>query len=451
MALESKNEVKKNVVELVISVPGDKFEEEIAKAYRKNKLDVPGFRKGKAPRSLIEKMYGKGVFYDDAINALYPDAYDEAVKEAGITPVDRADLSIISADETGFKFKAVVTVKPEVEINNYKGVEVQKIVRTATDKDVEDALKNEQKKLSRLEDISDNGVTQNGDTVVFDFDGYVDGKPFEGGKASNYTLVLGSGDFIPGFEEQMIGKKYGDEFSVNVKFPEDYHAEELKGKDAEFKIVMHEIKREELPELNDDFAKDVSDFDTLDEYKADLLKKAQERKDEISDKEVEDKLVDKVIDLLEADIPSCMIDNEVNFNLEQFENRFRAQGISMQQYMQYTGQTLDSLKEIYRPGAEKAVKARLALEKIAEKENIAISEEEINDEYARLADNYKVEVEKIRSEAFTENIIQDLRTQKALELIKANAVVSEISEEDYNKQQKEKAEKEAAVKKDENK
>lgn len=440
MALESKTEVKKNVVELLISVPGDKFEEEIKNAYRKNKLEVPGFRKGKAPRNLIEKMYGKGVFYDDAINALYPDAYDEAVKEAGITPVDRADLSIVSADETGFKFKAVVTVKPEVEIKDYKGIEVQRIKRTANDKDVEDALKNEQKKLGRLADVSDDGVTQNGDTVVFDFDGYVDGKPFEGGKASNYNLVLGSGDFIPGFEEQMIGKKYGDEFSVNVKFPEDYHAEELKGKDAEFKIKLHEIKREELPELNDDFAKDVSDFDTLDEYKADLLKKAQERKDELSDKEVEDKLLEKVIDLMEAEIPSCMIDNEVNFNLEQFENRFRSQGISLQQYLQYTGQTLDNLRDIYRPGAEKAVKARLALEKIAQKENIVISEEEINDEYAKLADNYKVEVEKIKSEAITENIMQDLSAQKALELVKTNAKISEISEEDYEKQQKEKTE-----------
>ena len=447
MALDSKKNLEKNVVELTISVPGDKFEEAIQKAYRRNKLNVPGFRKGKAPRSIIEKMYGKGVFYDDAIEALYPAAYDDAVEEAGITPVDRADLSIISADENGFSFKAVVTVKPEVSVKDYKGLKVNKIKRPADEKDVEAELKNQQKKLGRLIEVAADDVTINGDTVVFDFDGYCDGKPFDGGKANDYNLVLGSGQFIPGFEEQMIGKKAGDEFSVNVKFPDDYHAEELKGKDAEFKIVLHEIKREELPEINDEFAKDVSDFDTLDEYKADILKKAQERNDQISDRDLDDAISAEIINILEADIPSCMIENEVNFELQQFEQRFASQGISLESYLKYTGQTIDDLKNIYRPGAEGSVKIRLALEKIAEIEGIVISDEEIDEEYKKFAENNNVDIEKIKTPSVSESIAKDISIRKAFEIVKNNAVVTEISQEEADKlKDKEKEAKPAAKK-----
>lgn len=446
MALDSKKNLEKNVVELTISVPGDKFEEAIQKAYKRNKLNVPGFRKGKAPRSIIEKMYGKGVFYDDAIEALYPAAYDEAVEEAGITPVDRADLSIISADENGFSFKAVVTVKPEVSVKDYKGLKVNKIMRPADDKDVEAELKNQQKKLGRLIEVAADDVTVNGDTVVFDFDGYCDGKPFDGGKANDYNLVLGSGQFIPGFEDQMIGKKAGDEFTVNVKFPDDYQAEELKGKDAEFKIVLHEIKREELPEINDEFAKDVSDFDTLEEYKADILKKAQERNDQISDRDLDDAISAEIINVLEADIPSCMIENEVNFELQQFEQRFASQGISLEMYLKYTGQTIDDIKNMYRPGAEGSVKIRLALEKIAELENIVISDEEIDEEYKKFAENNNVDIEKIKSPSVSESIAKDISIRKAFEIVKNNAVVTEISQEEADKLKAAKEEKPAAKK-----
>lgn len=449
MVLESKTNVEKNVVELVIAVPGEEFEKAIQKAYLKNKLEIPGFRKGKAPRKIIEKMYGPDVFYNDAIDALYPQAYDDAIKEAGIIPVDRADLSIVSADETGFKFKAKVTVKPEVNVGTYKGLKVDKVKRIADDSDVESQIKSEQKKLGRLVEVAEDALTETGDTVVFDFDGYVDGKPFEGGKASDYNLVLGSGQFIPGFEDQMVGKKAGDEFSVNVKFPDDYHAEELKGKDAEFKIVLHEIKREELPAIDDDFAKDVSDFDTLDEYKADLLKKAQERKDDMSDREVDDAISEALIGILDAEIPACMIDNEVTENLQQFENRFASQGISLKMYLEYTGQTIEGLREAFRPNAEKSVKVRLVLEKIAELEGIIISEEEIDEEYKKIAEEHKLDIEKIKSDAVSESLAKDISVRKAFELVKNHAELNEISEEEFNKAREEKAAAEAEAAKSE--
>ncbi len=447
MALESKKELEKNVVELVIAVPGDEFEKAIQAAYLKNKLDIPGFRRGKAPRKIIEKKFGVAVFYDDAIDALYPDAYDKAVEEAGIIPVSRADLSIISADETGFKFKAVVTVKPEINVKPYKNLEAKRIKRAATQEDVEAELKAQQKKLGRLVDVADDAAAENGDTVVFDFEGFVDGVAFDGGKANDYNLVLGSGQFIPGFEEQMVGHKSGEEFSVNVKFPEEYHAEELKGKDAEFKIVLHEIKREELPELNDEFAKDVSEFDTLEEYKVDILTKAQEKKDMMSERETEDELTEKVIDLLDADIPSCMIDNEVMHDLQQLENRFISQGMSMEMYLQYTGMTLENLKEMYRPNSEKSLKARLVLEKIAELEGIVISEEEIDEEYKAIADANNLEIEKIKSPAVTEGLMKDISIRKAFELVKNFAVITEVTEEEAAKAEKKPAAKKSTAKK----
>jgi len=446
MALESKKELEKNVVELVIAVPAEDFEKAIQKAYLKNKIDVPGFRRGKAPRKIIEKMYGPAVFYDDAIDALYPAAYENAIDEAGVIPVDRANLEIISVDETGFKFKAVVTVKPEINVKEYKGLTAKRIKRSATQEDVEAEIKAQQKKLGRLVEVEDDALTEMGDTVVFDFDGYVDGVAFEGGKASDYSLVLGSGQFIPGFEEQMVGHKSGEEFSVNVKFPEEYHAEELKGKDAEFKIVLHEIKREELPEVNDEFAKDVSDFDTLEEYKVDILTKVQERKDKMSETETDDELTEKVIDLLDAEIPSCMIDNEVTNDLQQFENRFISQGMSLEMYLQYTGQTLEGLREMFRPNSEKSLKARLVLEKIAELEGIVISEEEIDEEYKTIAEANNLDVEKIKSEAVTEGLTKDISIRKAFELVKNHAEITEMTEEEAEKAKKPAAKKSTAKK-----
>lgn len=425
MTLNSQNKTDKNTVELVITVPADEFDAAVERSYKKNvaKMNVPGFRRGKAPRRMIEKMYGAEVFYDDAINEVYPAAYDAAVAEAKIEPVDRASVEIVSVDAEGFKFKATVTVKPEVEIKDYKGIKIEKDSVRVTAVEVDAELKNYQKRQGRLIDAEEDAVTKNGDTVTFDFDGYVDGKQFDGGKAEDYDLVLGSGQFIPGFEDQMIGKKAGENFSVNVTFPENYHAEELKGKDAEFKINLKAIRTEELPELDDEFAKDVSDFDTLKEFKDDIKKKIKERKTQDAEYKVEKELSDKLADLLVAEIPQCMFDNEVMRQLQDFEQRFASQGLSLEQYMKYTGATLDSLKDMFKETAEKDVKTRLALEKIAELEGIVITDAEVDEEYQKYADEMAVEVEKLKNDYVTEQIMKDLTVRKAFEAVKNNAEI----------------------------
>lgn len=432
MTLNSQNKVGTNTVELVITVPADVFEAAVEKSYKKNvgKMNIPGFRKGKAPRKMIEKMYGSEVFYDDAINAVYPEAYEAAVEEAKISPVDRANVEIVSIDAEGFKFKATVTVKPEVEIKDYKGIKVEKDTVKVSASEVDEELKSYQKRQSRFIDAEEDAVTKNGDTVIFDFEGFVDGKAFDGGKAEDYNLVLGSGQFIPGFEDQMIGKKAGENFSVNVKFPDDYHAEELKGKDAEFKINLKSIKFEELPELDDEFAKDVSDFDTLKEFKADIKKRITERKEKEAEYKVETALSDKLAEMLIAEIPQCMFDQEINRNLQEFENRFASQGISLEQYMQYTGTTIDSLKDMFRVNAEKDVKARLALEKIAELEGIIITEAEVEEEYNKYATEMGLDISKIKSDYMSEQIMKDLSIRKAFEAVKNTAeIVEKVSAE----------------------
>ena len=427
MTLNSQNKTDKNTVELVITVPADEFDAAVERSYKKNiaKMNVPGFRKGKAPRRMVEKMYGAEVFYDDAINEVYPDAYEAAVAEAKIEPVDRASVEIVSVDENGFKFKATVTVKPEVEIKDYKGIKVEKDAVKVTAAEVDAEVKAYQKRQGRLIDAEEDAVTKEGDTVTFDFDGYVDGKQFDGGKAEDYDLVLGSGQFIPGFEDQMIGKKAGEQFSVNVKFPEDYHAEDLKGKDAEFKINLKAIRTEELPELDDEFAKDVSDFDTLKEFKDDIKKKIKERKEQEAEYKVEKELSDKLAELVKADIPQCMFDNEITRQLQDFEQRFASQGLSLEQYMKYTGATLDSLKDMFRETAEKDVKTRLALEKIAELEGIVITDAEVDEEYNKYASEMSIDVEKLKSDYVTEQIMKDLTVRKAFEAVKNNAEIAE--------------------------
>lgn len=447
MTLDKKTNVETNVVELEVTVPAEEFEKAVQKSYVKNvkKMNVPGFRRGKAPRKMIEKMYGAEIFYDDAINEVYPEAYEAAVKEAGIEPVDRASVEIISTDADGFKFKAKVTVKPKVSVKEYKGLKVEKVLPSVTAEEVENELKGYQKRQGRIVEVPAGEKTAEGDTVIFDFEGFCDGKPFEGGKAEDYSLVLGSGQFIPGFEEQMVGYEAGSEFSVNVKFPEEYHAEDLKGKDAEFKIKLHEIKREELPLLDDDFAKDVSDFDTLDEFKKDLEQKILDRKNDQAEREVDAKLSDMLCDVLEAEIPSCMFENEIDIQLQNFERRFASQGISLQQYLEYTGQEVGSLRNMFREQAEKDVKARLALEKIAEIEKIIINEDEVNEEYNKFASEMGMDIEKIKSEYMTENIMKDLSLRKAFEAVKNNAEISEVKEP--AKEEKKPAAKKSAAKK----
>ena len=363
------------------------FDAAVDKVYRKQvkNINVPGFRKGKAPKSVIEKMYGKGVFYEDAINDLIPENYEAAVKEADITPVGQPEIDIVSIDDNGLVLSAKVPVKPEMQIKDYKGVEAVKNAAVATDEQLDREIEMIRERNSREIEITDEAA-QMGDIVKIDFDGSVDGVAFDGGKGTDYSLKLGSGSFIPGFEEQIAGHVIGDEFDVNVTFPEDYHAAELAGKASVFKTKVNAITRVELPVLDDDFAKDVSEFDTLDELKADMKAKIQERLDKQADNEFEEKLIEALIEKLEGEIPEAMFVNETENFVRDFDNRLRSQGMDMGMYFKYTGLTIDALREQMRPQAERQVKARLALETIAAAEGIVASEQEINDEYQRIAD-----------------------------------------------------------------
>jgi len=430
MILDKVTKEEKNIVELEITVPADEFEKAVEASYRKNvgKMNIPGFRKGKAPRKMIEKMYGETVFHEDAINAVYPAAYDDAVKEAGIEPVDHPVLDVISNDENGFKFKARITVKPEVSVKDYKGIKVEKHTKTVSDADIQAELERYQQRQARLIDLEEDAAIENGDTVTFDFKGYVDDVPFEGGEAEKYTLKIGSGQFIPGFEEQMVGMKAGQEGAVNVTFPEEYHAEELKGKPARFDVKIHEIKRTELPAIDDELAKDVSDFDTLEEFKADLSKKIAERYEQAEENEVTEKVYAAVADCCEADIPACMIEHEIDSAMQGFERRMMQQGLSLQKYLEITGQEYNSLRDMFKVNAERDVKIRLALEKIAEIEKIIIEEEDVNKEYEMFAQETGTEVEKLKSDYVTESIIKDLSLRKAFEVVRNNAVVTEAVE-----------------------
>ena len=423
--VETKN-VATNKYELTVKVDADKFNEAIEKVYRKNvkKIDVQGFRKGKAPRKMIEKLYGEGVFFEDAINDLYPAALQEAIEESKLEVVARPELEIESVSkEEGFTFKATCVTKPEVEVKDYKGIEVEKEVKEVTDEDVDTKLHAMQEKNARMVDIEDRAA-ENGDTVVFDFEGFVDGTPFEGGKAEKFSLVLGSGQFIPGFEDQIVGKKIGEEFDVNVTFPEEYHAEELKGKPAVFKCKLHEIKVKELPELDDEFAKDASEFDTLDELKADLKAKAQEANEKAASDEVENKLIDVVISNMTGEIPEEMYEARVDDMVQDFGHRLQSQGLNLETYLQYTGMEMDSFRKTFREQAEKQVKIRLALEKIVALENITIDDAAIEEEYKKLADAYQMDVEKIKGFVPAAEFTKDLAVNKAIDLIKDSAKIT---------------------------
>lgn len=426
MKLEKVNRKEHNVVELEITVDAAEFDKACEDAYRRQvvRMEIPGFRKGKAPRRMIEKMYGEGIFFEEAANALYPDAYEAAVKEAGIEPVDRANIDVVDLGAgKDFRFKATVTVKPDVTVGEYKGLKIEKMSTAVTDADVDHELKHYQERQARLVTV-EGRKSENGDTLVFDFEGFVDGKAFEGGKAENYSLKLGSGQFIPGFEEQLVGHEPGDEFSVFVKFPEEYTAD-LKGKDAEFKIKVHEIKKEELPELNDDFAKDVSEFDTLDAFKADLKAKLQERRNNDADADADYKLSAAIAGLVDGDIPACMYDEEIDINMKNFERRLMSQGLSLQKYAELTGQDPAKMRDAFRPNAEMSVKVRLALEKIASLEGIIVDSAEIDKAYEDLAAASKKKVEEIRCDYLTTNITKDLVIDKAYECVKSHAVFVE--------------------------
>ncbi len=426
MTLKNVSKVDTNRVELEIEVDAEAFEAAVSKAYKKNigKMSVPGFRKGKAPRHLVEKIYGTGIFYDDAINELYPTALNQAIEQSEYEYVeDKIDLDVVSVGKEGFTFKAVITTKPEVEVGEYKGLKAEKKVEPVSDEDVNAEISRLQERNSRLISI-EGRPAENGDTVIFDFEGFVDDKPFDGGKAENYTLKLGSNQFIPGFEDQIIGKSSEEEFDVEVTFPDDYHAEELAGKPAVFKCKLHEIKASELPELNDDFSKDVSEFDTLDELKADLKSKLEHQREHSAEDAFESQLIEQLVDGLKAEIPEAMFENRVNESVREFEQRLQSQGLNLDSYMQYTGMNMEAFRKGFRDQAEKQVKIRLTLEKIAALEEIVPTDEEVEAEYSKMAEQYKLEVEKVKAFIPKSELVKDIAVGKAMDLVKENAEIS---------------------------
>ncbi|MFZ2537735.1 MAG: trigger factor [Oscillospiraceae bacterium] len=425
MSLINTNKLEANKYELTIKVDAESFGKALDKAYKQNvkKINVPGFRQGKAPKTMIEKLYGEGVFFEDAINELYPTALAEAIEEAKLEVVARPEVDMKTVEKAdGFEFTAICIVKPEVEVKDYKGITAEKTVKAVTDEDVDariDAMRN---RNSRLVDVTDRAA-QNGDTVIFDFDGYVDGVAFEGGKAEKFSLELGSGQFIPGFEEQIEGKKIDEEFDANVQFPEEYQAEELKGKAATFKCKIHEIKGKELPELDDEFAKDVSELDTLVELKADIRTKMEETAQKEASEAVENTLIDVVIANMTAEIPAEMNEARIDEMVRDFEYRLQSQGMNIDTYLQYTGMPMESFRQTFEEQAAKQVKIRLALEKIVELENITIDQDVVEAEYVKVAESYKMEVEKVKSFIPVADFTKDLAVNKAIDFIKENAII----------------------------
>ncbi len=426
MSLTSSKKVETNTYELEVAVSAEDFAAAVEKAYQKNKkqISIPGFRKGKAPKHMIERMYGEGFFYEDAVNALYPQAYNEAIAEAKITPVNQADVEILSVGKEGITFKATVVVKPEVEVSGYKGIEAEKKAAEVTDEDLSKELDRIRERNARLVDVDDRPA-QNGDQAVIDFEGFLDGEAFEGGKGEKFPLNLGSNQFIPGFEEQVVGHQVGEEFEIKVIFPENYHAEELRNQETAFKIKLHEIKTKELPELDDEFAKDVSEFDTLEEYKVDLKAKMLERAEHTANDEFEGKLIDAVIANLKAEIPPVMYENSITEMVRDFEYRLQSQGLNLETYLQYTGMTMEGFRKTFAEQAEKQVKIHLALEKIVELENIEPTEEKLNERYEQLAKAYNMEVEQVKKLVPADGLKQDVAVQMAIDLIRDTAVVKQ--------------------------
>ena len=419
--------LEKNMAKLTIEVPAEKVEAALQNAYLKNRkqISVPGFRKGKVPRQMIEKMYGPSIFYDDAVNAMIQEAYPEATKECDLEIVSRPDVEVVQIEKgKPFIFTAEVAVKPEVTLGQYKGIEVEKADTTATDEEVAAEIDKEREANSRTITVEDRAV-QDGDMTVIDFEGFVDGEAFEGGKGTDYPLTIGSGAFIPGFEEKLVGAEIGKEVEVDVTFPEEYHAKELAGKPAVFKCTVKEIKVKELPELDDDFAQDVSDFDTLEEYKADVRKKVEEKKAADAKAKKEDAVIEKIIEGATMEIPDAMVETQAERMVDEFAQRLQMQGLSMEQYMQFTGGNVQAMVEQSKPQALKRIQSRLVLDAVVAAENLTATDEEVNAELAKMAEQYNMEVEKLK-EMFAEedlkSIRDDLAVQKAVELVTDAAV-----------------------------
>lgn len=430
MEVISNNKTGTNTVELEVKVGAEDFEKAIQESYlrRRKNIQIDGFRKGKATRKMIEAKYGETFFYESAINAIYQKAVAEAIEDQKLDAVDVPDTKVTDVSkENGVTFSITVTVKPEVKIDGYKGISVEKTVKTVTDEEVDKEVERIRGNNARIIDVDDRPA-QLTDTVVFDFEGSVDGKTFDGGKAEKFSLELGSGRFIPGFEDQIVGKSIGEDFDVNVTFPEDYNAKELAGKPAVFKCKIHEIKGKELADLDDEFAKDVSEFDTLDEYKADLKKNLQERANNRADGELDNTISEKLAELVEGEIPDAMTENRINDMLREWEYRNRYAGVTIKDYLQYTGLTMEKFRETFRGPAATQVKLRLGLEKIAELENITISDEELEKQYEELAEQHKQTVERVKELIPTESLSLDIKVEKAFKFVKENADIKEKEE-----------------------
>ena len=425
--MEFKVEKKeKNMAVITVTVPNDEFRKAVKETYNrdKGKFQLPGFRKGHAPQYMIEKIYGEGVFFEGAVNACINKTWPEASKESGLEIVSRPEIDVTEVGGgKDLVYTGTVAVRPEVVLGEYKGIEVQKADMEVTEADIDEAIGKEQDKNSRLVTVEDRAA-ENGDTVKINFDGTMDGVAFEGGKGENYPLVLGTGNFIEGFEEQIVGHKTGDAFDVNVTFPENYHAKDLAGKPAVFKCELLEIQRKEFPEVNDEFASEVSEFDTLEEYKADLRKKLEDAKMKSAAAQNENNVIAKVCENAQIDIPAPMIEMQTEQMIDDYARRMQSQGLPLDQYMQYTGMTMDKLKEQFRPQAERNLKTRLVLEEVAKAENIQVSEEAVDAEIKKMAEAYKIEPEKMKEylgDAEKENITMDLKVQEAVDFLVAEA------------------------------
>ena len=450
MSLKETKKVDTNRYQLEITVDGEKFREAIVQAYKKNgkKINVPGFRKGKAPLHIIETYYGSEIFFEDALNLLYNDLVEDAIKESGLKVIDdKMDFELVSiSKEDGADFKVSLTTYPEIELGEYKGLKAEKKAVKVDTAEVNAEINAMAERNARMITVEDRAA-KNGDTVVIDFEGFVDGKAFDGGKAEGHTLVLGSGQFVPGFEDQIVGKNTDDEFDVNITFPEDYGAKELAGKEAVFKVKLHEIKVRELPEIDDEFAKDVSEFDTLKDLKADVKKKALERKKKAAEEETENALVQQIVDGIKGEIPEAMFENRLNRSVEEFAYRLQSQGLNLETYLKYTNSSIEEFRKTFRPQAEAQVKFRLALEKIVELENITADEKDIAEQYEKMAKDYGVELDKVKSAIPEAEVAEDLAVGKAIDFIKENAVITEVEDKPAEKKETKTAAKKTAAKK----
>ena len=449
MSLKETKKLETNRYQLEILIDGEKFREAIKEAYKKNgkKINVPGFRKGKAPLHIVETFYGAEVFFEDALNLLYNDAVEEAINESGLKVIDdKMDFDLVSiSKEDGVDFKVSLTTYPEITLKQYKGLKAEKQPVKVEAAEINAELKSLAERNARMISVEDRAAKK-GDTAVIDFEGFVDGKAFDGGKAEGHSLELGSGQFIPGFEDQIIGHNIGDEFDVNVEFPKDYGAKDLAGKPATFKVKLHEIKIRELPQIDDEFAKDVSEFDTLKEFKADLKKKALERKQKAAEEAVENDLVQQIVDGIEGEIPEAMFEKRLNQSVEEFAYRLQSQGMDFDTYLKYTGGNIDDFKNNFRPQAEMQVKYRLALEKIVELEDIKADDESIEAEYKKLAEGYGIEADKVKAAIPQSEIEKDVAVGKAIDFVKANAVITEAEIKADDKEKKSTAKKAPAKK-----